>query len=58
MGRIDQLNVVGVLEAGTEGPVAYLVMEVLRGESHGARGQALDRGYLSMPGQFALGART
>ncbi len=33
MGRIEHPNVVGVLDVGTEGEVAYLVMEILRGES-------------------------
>jgi serine/threonine-protein kinase len=33
MGRIEHPNVVGVLDVGTEPPIAYLVMELLRGES-------------------------
>ncbi len=33
MGRIEHPNVVGVLDVGTEGEVAYLVMDILRGES-------------------------
>ncbi len=33
MGRIEHPNVVGVLDVGTEGTIAYLVMEILRGES-------------------------
>ena len=33
MGRIEHPNVVGVLDVGTEAPMAYLVMEILRGES-------------------------
>ncbi len=33
MGRIEHPNVVGVLDVGTEGSIAYLVMDILRGES-------------------------
>jgi eukaryotic-like serine/threonine-protein kinase len=33
MGRIEHGNVVGVLDVGTVGEAAYLVMELLRGES-------------------------
>ena len=33
MGRIDHPAVVGVLDVGVEGDAAYLVMELLRGES-------------------------
>ena len=33
MGRIEHGNVVGVLDVGTVGEAAYLVMEMLRGES-------------------------
>lgn len=33
MGRIEHGNVVGVLDVGTVGDAAYLVMELLRGES-------------------------
>jgi hypothetical protein len=37
MARIDHPNVVGVLDAGEEHGAPYLVMELLRGESVGAR---------------------
>ena len=33
MGRIEHPNVVGVLDVGTDGSIAYLVMDILRGES-------------------------
>ena len=33
MGRIEHPSVVGVLDVGTEGSIAYLVMDILRGES-------------------------
>jgi serine/threonine-protein kinase len=52
MGRIDHPNVVGVLDVGTEGPVAYLVMEILRGESLRARMER--EGKLSVETALAL----
>ncbi|MFO0683862.1 MAG: protein kinase [Sandaracinus sp.] len=52
MGRIEHPNVVGVLDVGTEGDVAYLVMEILRGES--LRSTMAEAGPLSVERAVAL----
>jgi serine/threonine-protein kinase len=50
-GRIDHPNVVNIFDIGEEGEAAYLVMELLRGESLRER---LARGRLSPPAALAI----
>ncbi|MFO0683745.1 MAG: serine/threonine-protein kinase [Sandaracinus sp.] len=52
MGRIDHPAVVGVLDVGVEGDAAYLVMELLRGES--LRSRIDGRGKLTPEEAIAL----